>query len=177
MEKLPILPNDTNGPAMKSLSPLQRKFVLEHLKTGGTNLSEAVQRAGYKGTAESWRAIGEDLLVNQKVLDAFREVADKRLQSGAILASSVLMEIAGNPMHKDQFKASKELLDRSGLIVEEVKRVIIEDHRSIEDIEKRISELATRLGLDAKALITDPKGKIEDATFTVVDDEFESMLK
>jgi len=173
MEK-EVVTKETLGPAMYGITPMQRKFVLAYMSQGGVNPWEAVRDAGYKGTVESWRDIAAGLLRDKKILDAFREMADRRLQSGAVLASSVLLEVAGNPLHKDQYKAAVEILDRSGLVVEEVKRVIVEDHRSVEDIERRITQLATRLGLDPKALLP---SNVADAAFTVVDDELEGMLR
>lgn len=174
-----ITVKETNGPAMQAITPMQRNFVREYLKLGGLSPWEAVKNAGYKGTPESWRDISESLLKNQDILDAFREVADKRLQSGAVLASSVLLEVAGNPLHKDQYKAATEILNRSGLVVEDIKRVIVEDRRSTADIERRITALALRLGLDPTALIPKPKSDVVDAVFTVVDmdEELERMLK
>ncbi len=50
-----------------------------------------------------------------KIQEAIREEGSRRLGRHAILAVSVLAEIAANPEHKDRLRAAIELLNRAGL--------------------------------------------------------------
>ena len=131
---------------MLVLPPRQQIFVKEYVGSGGLKANEAASKAGLGTDAKSSKEEAERLLKIPRILAAIREEADKRLKSGAVLAASVLLEIASNPMHRDQYKASVEILNRSGLIVENVNRVIVEDHRTEEEIVRRITDLSAKLG-------------------------------
>lgn len=166
-----IVPPETElGPAMKELTLPQRAFVLAFADFGGTNQAEAARMAGY-GSANDRQAAADQayaLLRMPRILAALREEADKRLKGGAILAASVLSEIAMDVTHRDRYKAAVELLNRAGLVVEGVSRVIVEDHRTTEEIERRIVSLAQKLGIDPAKLLGND---VVDADFTEVDVE------
>ena len=149
---MPVEPH--MGPAMQALTENQRAFVVAMLETGARDATRCATIAGFGNTEGArWQA-GHRLSHNPKVLAAIREEADKRLRSGAILGASVLVEIASNPLHKDQFKAGVELLNRSGLLVETQHRVIVEDdRRDSKEIEAAIIALAKRLGVDPVKLL------------------------
>lgn len=161
-----IVQEDELGPAMRELTIPQRDFVLAYADQGGINAAEAARKAGYGGSENSWSVAGSMLLKQPRILAALREEADSRLKSGAILAASVLVEIAGDQYHRDRYKAAVELLNRAGLVVEGVSRVIVEDHRTAEEIERRIRDLAERLGIDADRLIG--TSQIEDVEYEEV---------
>ena len=144
--------DDILGPAMRVLTEGQRAFVIAHLLDGGRNNTQAAIMAGYGGTPESARTRAFELMRTPKILAAIREEADRRLRSGAALAASALLEMAADPMHKDRYKASVELLNRAGMVVEDVKRVIHEDYRSNAEIKTAILALAKANNLDIKAL-------------------------
>jgi len=141
------------GPAMSALTEPQRSFVLHYCDSGGINAAEAARRAGYGNDTKSQAVTASRMLRLPRILAALREVADHRLKAGAIMAASAIVEIAGDAMHRDRFKAATELLNRAGLVVEGVSRVIVEDHRTPEEIERRIRDLAERLGIDANKML------------------------
>jgi len=159
-----LAPDEDLGTAMKELTEPQRRFVTAYVENGGSNEADAAYRAGYGSTPGDCASIANRMLRAPRILTAIREEADKRLKSGAILASSVLVEIASNRMHRDQYKAAVELLNRAGLVVEGVSRVIVEDHRTEEEIVRRIADLADKLGIDPKKLLG---SDVVDAEFTV----------
>lgn len=157
-----IVLEDELGPAMRELTIPQRDFVLAYADQGGINAAEAARRAGYAHHAVA----GSTLLKMPRILAALREEADARLKAGAILAASVLVEIADDKFHRDRYKAAVELLNRAGLVVEGLSRVIVEDHRTPEEIERRIRDLAERLGIDADRLIG--SSQVEDIEYKEV---------
>jgi phage terminase small subunit len=172
-------PEENLGPAMRALNAGQRRFVIALLETGASNNTVAAGLAGYGGTEGSRRVMAHNLAHNPKVQAAIKEEADRRLRAGALLAASALVEIAGNPMHKDRFKASVELLNRAGLIVQTEHKVIVEDNRLSEEIEQGIIALSQRLGVDPTKLLgnnskaaqkANIKAQAIDAEFTEVDD-------
>lgn len=163
-----VPPESELGPAMKELTIPQRAFVLAFADFGGTNQAEAARIAGYGSTPESCQARAAAMVRQPRILAALREEADKRLRGGAILAASVLCEIAGDKFSKDRYKAAVELLNRAGLVVEGVSRVIVEDHRTAEEIERRVSDLAVKLGIDPARLLGTV---VEDVDYEEVDVE------
>jgi phage terminase small subunit len=169
MKKPPTVLDADNdlGPAMQELTIPQRAFVVAYCEGGGTDATAAALAAGYGTTDGSARTIGATMLRKPRILAALREEADKRLKAGAIVASSVLVEVAADPMHRDRYKAAVELLNRAGLVVEGVSRVIVEDHRTVEEIERRIGELCERLGIDKERLM----GTVIDAEYEEIKDE------
>jgi len=165
-----VPPDDDLGPAMKELTLPQRAFVLAFANFGGTNQGEAARLAGY-GSANDVGAASDQayaLLRSPRILVALREEADKRLKAGAILAASVLSEIATDVHHRDRYKAAVELLNRAGLVVEGVSRLIVEDHRTTEEITRRVVSLAVKLGIDPTKLLGND---VIDADYTEVDVE------
>ena len=153
ISRLPEEVVEEHGPSMLALTEPQRMFVLHYCDTGGINASEAARRAGYGNNKDSQAVTASRMLRQPRILAALREVADRRLKAGAIMAASAIVEIAGDSMHRDRFKAATELLNRAGLVVEGVSRVIVEDHRTVEEIERRIRDLAERLGIDADKML------------------------
>lgn len=141
------------GDAMLSITENQRGFVVAMLETGGSNPTRAAAMAGFGGTDMSTRQAAHRLMHNPAVLAAFREEADRRLRSGAILGASVMVEIASDAKHKDRFKAADRLLASAGLMVEQTHRVIHEDNRSDTEIERAVAIMAQKFGIDPKKLL------------------------
>ena len=135
---------------MSELNDRQRAFVDAMLEFGG-HIKKALVIAGYSTTGH--HAQGTRLMHHPKVLAAIREEADRRFKAGAILSSSVIMEIASDPTHKDRFKAAVELANRAGLIVATQHNVKVEHTRDDAAMIARITELAGRLGLDAAQML------------------------
>lgn len=160
-----LAPDEDIGPCMRDLTEPQRAFVKNYVANGGSNELDAAFRAGFGETSQSAAGAADRMMKMPRILSAIREEADKRLKSGAVLAASVLVEIASNRMHRDQYKAAVELLNRAGLVVEGVSRVIVEDHRTEEEIVRRITDLSSKLGIDPKKLLGND---VVDAEFTEV---------
>ncbi len=171
--RLPEEIPDNYGPAMLDLTEPQRQFVLHYLANGGINSAEAARRAGYGNNPDSQAVAASKMLRQPRILAALREVADQRLRSGAVLAASALVEIAGDPLHKERFKAANELLNRAGLVVEGISRVIVEDHRTVEELERRIVSMAERLGIDPARLLG--QSTVIEGDFTELESAVEAI--
>jgi len=171
MNRISRIPEEVvedHGPAMLDLTEPQRMFVLHYMNSGGVNAAEAARKAGYGNSQETQAVSASRMLRQPRILAALREVADHRLKSGAILAASAIVEIANDPMHRDRFKAATELLNRAGLVVETVSRVITEDHRTVEEVERRVRDLAVRVGIDPEKLLGN--FKVVDAEVVELDE-------
>lgn len=164
---LAVPPESELGDAMLLLTENQRGFVIAMLETGAQNQERAAILAGYGGNDNSAAVAAHRLMRNPMVLAAIREEADRRLKSGALLGASVLVEIAGDPKHKDRFKAATELLNRSGLIVEQTHRVIHEDNRTDAELERSLRTMLAKHGVDAAKVLGLPasvEGEFEEVT-------------
>jgi len=165
------------GPAMRALNPSQQAFVMAMCTSGGRNHGECARVAGYGNTDGSTRLSGHRLAHHPGVLAAIREVADKFAASYNLLAMERLREMAfdNDPTTKPTaLKATVELLNRGGMIVQTQHKVVVEDSREREEIKKSMIELARMAGMDPKKLIGED---VVDAEFTVVDTALEDMLK
>lgn len=137
------------GPAMRKLSPQQRAWVQAYLDTGCKSAAQAARMAGYSATGGGDRVTGHRLVHNEDVLAAIKELADKKVRTGAYVAMAVLLEIAENPTHKDRLKAAIEIANRSGMIV--AQKIDVE-HKHTTDAKEVLAEiraLAKDLGLNA----------------------------
>lgn len=160
---LPV-PMDTEafGPKMLALTEMQQRFVLAYVISGGQALEAAACSAGYSPQSALQQA--HNLLRNKRVQEAIHEEALHRLQAGALLGISVIIEIAMDPMHKDRLKAAKMLAEGTRVItpadqVVEVRHTVDEKTQV-----KNITALALRLGLDPHELLGQ-HGIIIDAEF------------
>lgn len=167
-------PDDDLGPSMAALTENQRRFVYHMLITGGANATNSARAAGYSDGKEGDSGnpagvAGYRLAHSPKILAAMKEEGDRRLRGGVVLGASVLIEIAGDVLHKDRYKAACRLLDQAGLGIEhkqtiEVKHTVTEEAK-IEEVRK----LALQLGLDPRQLLG--QAGIIDAEFTEVSDD------
>lgn len=147
--RVPVDREEYLGEAMLALTPNQRAFVTALLIFGGVKQTEAALAAGYGGNPRSAAVVACRMMRNPRILAAMREEADRRLRSGALLASSALIEIVGDRAHRDRFKAAVELLNRGGLLVETQHRVIVEnDSRTTEEIKREVEGMLQRLYKD-----------------------------
>lgn len=142
---VPVPPEDELGPAMQALTLPQRAFVCATAENPGlTHYTENAMRAGYGGTSESAKVAACRMMRMPKILTAIREEADRRLKSGALLGASMLMKLAEHPDARISFKASVELLNRAGLVVETKHTVTVEDHRDRVQLQDEVRELLNR---------------------------------
>lgn len=145
--------NSEWGPAMAALTPLRRAFVIAMLDAPLLNYSQAYRRAttedGQQFSTTSNNAVhveAHKLAHNPLVLAAYHEEASKRLQAGALVGASVLIDIAKNEHHKDQLSAAKTLLNRIGLHEKTEHKVTVERPTDDIDIKRQIVALAKDLG-------------------------------
>lgn len=167
----PPVPDDDPdlGPAMRALEPKQRAWVRAFHETGGQDNTRAAAAAGYApGNPAGQRQAGWRLAHDGKVLKAIREVAEGRIRSGALMAIETMIAIAQNPTHKDQFKAAVEVANRSGMLVINESKMVVEHRYSDREEVERVRKFARELGLDATKLLGSV-GYI-DAEFEVVQD-------
>lgn len=132
---------------------MQRRFVRALCETGGTNYTLAARMAGYTGNDQTINVTAHRLAHDPAILAALREEADRRLRSGAILGASVLIEIAGDTMHKDRYRAAVELLNRAGLQVINEQKITVEHTGGEKAMIERIASMAQQLGIDHKKLL------------------------
>lgn len=145
-DKTLAIPDERDcGDAMRVLTPAQRAFVCATLESGGRNNTLAALRAGYGSSEDQAKVVACHMMRNPKIIAAIREEADRRLQSGALLASSALIEIAQDDRHKDRFKAAVELLNRAGLMVETRHRITVEDNRDTETLKAEVEKMLERV--------------------------------
>jgi hypothetical protein len=157
---------DDYGPAMRRLSERHRVFVLALAgQVGPPNYVRAARIAGYPIRSDGGdpsaekqyhviRQIAHRLMQNERILEALREIAGKRLLADTMLAANALGVIVRNPQHKDHTRAVLEVLDRAGLNAEQ--RIKVQHHHTDETgatMVERIRALAARLGVDEAKLL------------------------
>jgi phage terminase small subunit len=116
--KLPDPDDDSIGPAMQALNPLQRDFVFNYLEYPTPSAKGAATRAGYT-VKDGKSGVGPRVSASRnlrkpKILAAIREELDKRFRTDAVIGRSVLVEIALDKAHPHRLKAATALLDRGG---------------------------------------------------------------
>lgn len=147
------------GEAMLLCTSGERAFVVALVISGGQDQSLAAFQAGHGTTKEIAAQSATQMMRRPRVLAAIREEADRRLRSGALLASSALYEIIADTKHKDRFKASVEVLNRAGMLVETHHRITVDnDTRSVDQIKKEVELLLARVfkGQPLPAALTAP---------------------
>lgn len=115
MPKKTSLPAKTVTPG--GLSEREQAFIRELVETGQGRRGAAVDAviaAGYTSNRNAARVRAYELLHSDRILQALRGESTRRLQAGAALATSVLLDLAANATSEQvKLAASKELLDRS----------------------------------------------------------------
>ena len=168
------------GPAMRALRPRQRRFVVALLHLGGIGArqnAEAAREAGYTGDRLTITRTAHRLAHDPMVLAAIEEEGRKRLHAGIITATSALVEIASDPLHKDRLKAAGMVLDRVGMHATTEHRVLTAhvgggDKAMI----GRIRDLAAQLGVDpVKLLGYDPSSAPAAHAEETVEAEYEEV--
>jgi phage terminase small subunit len=150
------------GKAMSALTGRKKKFVLALLKLGASTSAQrqAAAQAGYDPM------YGYQLMHDDRVLAAIREVATKTVAGAALTGVQVMIDIALNKEHKDQFRAAKELAALNGFTSEQ--RIVVEHiDRDAKDKIQEIRVLAEKMGLDPRLLI-ERAGVVIDADFEII---------
>ncbi len=147
------IPRDVNdrsydGKGMSALTSRKRAFVIAMLQQG-VNPKAAPKAAASCGYQPNY---GYELMRDEGILAALREEATKRLAGAALVGVNVMLEIAQDPTHKDQYKAAKDLAAINGFTAEQ--RIVVE-HISEDSKQqiRQIREMAAQLGMDPKQLI------------------------
>jgi hypothetical protein len=149
--------SESYGPAMRSLSPMQRKFVLElrHGPAGYGSEIRALKAAGYgkpHSTEATLYAMTNHVLYNPKVQDALRELGGKIIRAEAFVSLKNVATIARDLSHRDCLRANLALMDRGGFAPETIHNIVVE-HRT-DYTKQALEELATfrRLGVERARL-------------------------
>lgn len=162
------------GPAMKALpTDRMRAFVMALLSLGNNDNTAAANAAGYSAESQNGlRVTAHRLAHDERILAAVQEEARRRIRSGAIMASSHLLNIADNPSHKDQLKAIDMLLNRAGLHATSEHKVTVE-HVDANEKEAlaRINAKMTALGFD------DDQKKKMLGSYGITDVEFVEVVQ
>lgn len=149
-------PEEHWGPCMQALNPRQRAFVQACLTIGTTNNAKCAAMAGYTGSANALAVAGHRLAHHSGVIAAIQEEAERRLRSSAIMAVSVMVDIARNEVNspKDRLKAAEMIANRVGLHAKSEHKVITEDASTTDAaMTARIQTLCSQLGIDPKTLL------------------------
>jgi hypothetical protein len=149
--------DESLGPAMRALTPKQRRFVLElrHGPAGYGSEVRAARAAGY-GTPTSsdlsMRVLAHQALHGERVQAALREVGGKIIRAEAFQCIRNTTAIARDLTHRDCLKANLALMDRGGFSVETHHTITVE-HRT-DYTKQALEELATfrRLGVERARL-------------------------
>lgn len=165
---------------MAALTPGRRAFVLAVLDQGDINYTKAYMQAFPAAGYQTANVDGPRLAHDERVLEAFHEEAQRRIRSGVALASSVLVEIAGDVTHKDRLKAVSMILNRAGLHELSEHKVTVERPTDEVEIKQRIVALAKELGLDPKVFLGHNTAvpmlpPVIDAEFAVIESSREGL--
>src|SRR5262245_53889093 len=142
---------ESYGPCMLALNARQRKFVLE-LQLGPVGYGSEVRAAGYNGTDPSLRVMAHELLHNERIQAALREVGGRMIRAASFQSIKNTVAIANDLQHKDCLRANLALMDR-GFPLETYHTVKVERSPDVvmvasEQVLTRLRELAAQVGLD-----------------------------
>lgn len=150
--------DESLGPAMEALRPLQREFVRRFIalgQNGWQDNSLAAGEAGYKGTPEVLRVTGHRLAHNPAVQAAIFEETRKRVSlSAAVVATPIAISIAMDEKvpARDRLRACEMLFNRGGMPAMSEHKVTVEHKQPVAMIELA-ARLAKELGVDPARLI------------------------
>jgi len=80
----------------KELTPLERRFVLELIKDG--NRAQAAMRAGCKGTQNTFKSLGRQMIQRPHVKKAYDDLNSKILDKALITRDTLINEIQDTVM-------------------------------------------------------------------------------
>lgn len=142
------------GPAMRSLSAMQRRFVQIYVDDPRKPGAVVAREAGYSDVADGAKVRACTLMQHPKVRLAMREELTARFAADAALARRVMVDEAADPKSPFRLKAAVALADRGGFAVVSQQHHIVE-RREESAAEKvlRITQLAHMLGIDPAMLL------------------------
>lgn len=174
------IPEEHWGPCMQALNPRQRAFVAACLSIGTTNNARAAAMAGYQGSPNTLAVAGHRLAHHSGVIAAIQEEAERRLRSSAIMAVTVMVDIARNEVNspKDRLKAAEMIANRVGLHARSEHKVITEDASTTDAaMTARIQTLCGQLGIDPKTLLGRMAQKAEPKVDAIVEAEYAEIAQ
>lgn len=140
------------GPAMRALSPRQRKFVIAYFHTGDRRAS--ARMSGYSDPNENALGVtAHRVFHNAKVQEAMREYG-RETALGALIptAFKAIEEALAQGDTKEKIKAAGMVLDRTGFHATMEHKVVKVDETREQTI-RSIMKLAKEQGLDPRTLI------------------------
>lgn len=162
------------GKAMQALDERRRKFVIYLLETGSDNNSAAARAAGFTGTDGSIRTTGWKIAHDPKVQAAIHEEGQRRMNATILSATSYLADVVGGRETRatvgERLRAVQMLLNRVGMHEMSEHKISVEHTVNDETMIRRITMLASKLGLDPQKLLGQvaqveiPAEEIEDVT-------------
>lgn len=173
---IPTNPNDReyDSKAMNRLIGRKRAFVIAMLQEA-VNPKAAPRAAAKCGYAASY---GYELMRDPDVIAALREEATKRLAGAALMGITVMMDIAQDPMHKDQYRAAKDLAAINGFTAEQ--RIVVEHINEDSKAQlQQVRKMAAELGMDPRQLIEAAgiiEGEFEEVKAEIVAEIGEPMV-
>ena len=160
------------GPALRALTPKQRRFVFE-LYAGPTGYGSLIRAArvayGMAGSRDALYVQASQTLRDDKVQAALRELGNKIITAEAFQSIKNISRVAADPKHRDFLRANALLLDR-GFPAETFHTVKVERSTpetlviASERVLARIAELAARAGLDPGAQVEAARAKQIEGT-------------
>lgn len=143
------------GPAWRSLSPMQKRFVLAMASDPLGNRTQWAKAAGYSDIAGGARVRAFEVAHNPRVMAAVQEVARGTAGTiGPMLGLAVAMTIARDSGHPKQLQAAVALMDRGGLPAQTQHTVQVHHTDNTGDaLVDRIGKAAAALGLKVEDLL------------------------
>jgi antitoxin component of RelBE/YafQ-DinJ toxin-antitoxin module len=138
---------DGLGPAMLACTALERRYVVALCELGGQDHTRALEMAGSGASnKQTMRVMAHVMFHRQRVQDALKEEAVKRLNGYGLMAASNLVEMARSARdEKIKLKANLELLNRTGMsMVQKMEVRHVDVSKSDEELVRRMSELVRR---------------------------------
>lgn len=185
MTKAQPFPEEKHGPAMQACTVLERAFVTAYMEhpnyTNGALAQHAAKLLGQDPyTAESERVVGYRMSHSERVIAAVHEEGSKRLRMGGAIGVKVMMDIAQNPMHKDQLKAATALADRTGFHATSEHKVVVDDKRpqTRNEMIEKIRQLGKEAGWTQEmiAAATGDNEPMQPLLPAPIDVEFEEVI-
>lgn len=170
---------EQQGPAMRALTEIQRRFVCALAVYGG-NQREAARWAGYSASNENTLHAGASRAANLPAIRmAVDEESRRRLDQASIIAVSTLVELAAANSCADaktRLKASEMILDRTGFHGKTEHLVVHEDKRTSAELIKFIQERGAANNIDVNKWLGLPAPAVMDAEFSEVDPDLADLL-
>lgn len=141
------------GPAMRSLTPKQRAFIMAMASDPKGTQADWAKAAGYATTSGSHEVAACRMLRDPRIEAAIFEVARSNLNTfGPMLAARGMLKIAADEKHPGHERMLLAVADRVGLHPKSEHRVTVE-HRNDAEMAKLALRLANEIGVRPESLL------------------------